>query len=431
MAACDAHPVERLAYVERQSQYLQRRLQQLIDAQSEGLYSGFAQPFQQIDRFEDSTVGPQATGPSGQHANQRIGLRAARMGVSKSMLELLRLREEEREILSSEMSERQDALDAIEAFDSKKSGLQNAISSIRSRQENLHCQNLQRKARTLETEIHELETQLYEKKAAHRHIVDQLSHIENRVEASVSSYTASLDLLKSEIHDFLRNPPIQPLAGDNGDSTFYSLKAKRRTLEMAGDYWTAEKSELRQRQQKVDAEIRALAEGSGVWKSVVEAVNGFEKRLQANLQQIALPEAQVTGSDRTGRLKSGERLIDGIVGDLEDITRKIETQLELAEDKDWKLLVCCIGAELEALREAREKLLPTELSPNDEAPKPESASSNHNHDDQVSQAGSLGNDNSEPPADLLQDGNAHDVERTSKSEHSDGEPDPAWLLSGA
>ncbi|KAF8471785.1 hypothetical protein BDZ91DRAFT_716539 [Kalaharituber pfeilii] len=54
-------------------------------------------------------------------------------------------------------------------------------------------------------------------------------------------------------------------------------------------------------------------------------------------------------------------LIDGIemniLKDIEDVLHKLEQKVQNAESKNWKLLVCCLAAEAQAFKEAREIML--------------------------------------------------------------------------
>ncbi|KXG53701.1 uncharacterized protein PGRI_007510 [Penicillium griseofulvum] len=426
-----------LLHVDRQTKHIERNLQVLIDAQSEGLLSVLGGP--QRDQVAARNLTPTlssngsrpqspSTVPARQPAPKRIGLRAAREGIFQSIYDLLKLREEEREILTSQTNERDNALHDIQSFLSRRNGLEDAITTIHGDEESRRSKQLEEQARNLEADIHELETRLYEMKAKHRHLVNEISQISNSVEAKLSSYTESLSLLDSDIRNYLRDPPIQPLSQNSGESTFHSLNPKRRTLDMAQEHWNTEQVILHSRQQKVDAEILALEEGGGVWKQAVSDVTGFEKRLQANMRhyvEMTTPINQSEGSTPTG-YKEG--LVQSILDDLERTTHRIESHLELAEDKDWKLLVCCIAAELEALREARGLLLPAFGLPVHEEDAPLNPTSLKDHsleeDHEDSRAGPLGNDDPEPPADLLKDADPHHSDTRSED---DDEPDPSWL----
>ncbi|KAJ5142824.1 uncharacterized protein N7515_001611 [Penicillium bovifimosum] len=424
-----------LLYVERQAKHIERNLQVLIDAQSEGLLSVLARPPADGASPTSSSTGVRSQSPSMVPARQppptKIGLRAAREGIFQSIYDLLKLREEERDILLAQTQERENALRDIQSFLSRKSGLEEAITAIRGDPESHRSKRLEEEARNLETDIHELETRLYEMKAKHRHLVEEISHINNSVDAKLSSYTESLSLLESDIRSYLRDPPIQPLAEHAGESTFHSLNPKRRTLDMAQEHWNTEQVRLHSRQQKVDAEIIALEEGGGVWKQAVSDISGFEKRLQANMRhyvELATPATGAAGSTPTD---TKDELVRSILDDMEKTTRRLESHLELAEDKDWKLLVCCIAAELEALREARGLLLSAFDLPHEDAPLNSNAPNDplidhgvDGHEDP--RADPLENDDPEPPADLLKDADPHHSDAAFRSEEDD-DPDPSWL----
>ena len=432
-----------LPYIKRQSKYIEKNLQVLIDAQSDGLMAGLGGP-RQTHTPSDSSRTPTPSEPdsprrsSAQIAKQpprkKIGLRAAREGIFKCIHDLLELREEEREVLAFRMTERKDALAEVDGFNSKAAGLEKAISTIHDSDENQRSRSLQEEARNLEADIHELETKLYGMKAKHRHIVNEISQVGNSVDAKLSSYRSSLSILQSNIQKYLQNPPLEPLSFTTKETTFYSLPPKRRTLEMAQEHWNAEQTEIQTRQAEVDSEILALEEGGGVWKSVVAEVSGFEKRLKTEMSQTIQFKSQQIKADgpsgsneETGRAKA-------IIEDLENTAQRVEKQLRFAEDRRWNLLICCISAELEALREAREMLLTVfnvsgeDLSPSQdgEPAKKSDHAENFGHED--SPTDPLSVDNPEPPADLLKDSNSNSHSDGARSDDEDDEPDPAWLL---
>lgn len=436
-AAASMYHHDPLLHLGRQTNHIQQNLQVLIDAQSEGLLSGLGQSGPGGDLDDSFTPTSSITGrsqspstvPARQPPVKKISLRAARRGIFQSIFDLLKLREEEREVLLSQANERSNALREIAGFTSRRGGLEEAISTLQRDRESQRAKQLQEEARTLETDIHELETRLYEMKARHKHLVSEISNISNSVDAKLSSYTESLSLLQSDIRNYLRDPPIQPSSHRAAESTFYSLNPKRRTLEMAQEHWQQEQERLQKRQQAVEAEIIALEEGGGVWKQVMSDVSDFEKRLRVHMRRYVQLEAQEQSGAQVREPK--EQLALSVAEDLEQTTQRLESQLEHAEDKDWKLLVCCIAAELEALREARGMLLPAfGLPVESDAAVAQSSSPDHETPEEHgnTQAETLGNDDPDPPADLLKDGDAHHADTDNASRSEDDEPDPAWLL---
>ncbi|KAL2836557.1 hypothetical protein BJY01DRAFT_54678 [Aspergillus pseudoustus] len=427
-------------HIERQAKHIQRNLQRLIDAQGEGLLAGLSgqqpeesvPPKSHVSLLEPISSTGASTVPVRQPAAKKIGLRAAREGIFTSMYDLLRLREEEHELLSFRLEERDVGLHEIETFSTKRSALESSISAINDNRDSQLSQELREESIKLETEIHEVENKLSQMKARHHHVVQELHQIENTVESKLSSYKESLSLLDSDIRRFLKSPPVKPSVMSTDSESFYSLKPSRRTLEMAQEYWEQEQSELQHRQKEVTTEIEALDEGGGLWKEVVENISGFEKRLKRTMRQSILSQSQLLQRDISSNSNAESDMIRGIMEHLSQTTDLVEQHLDYAEERDWKLLVCCISAELEALREARGLLLSAfNVSQDDNWPSQEQKLVDHGKDaDPNSHSDPLGVDDSEPPADLLRDVRSHTHGTASKSEgeEEDDEPDPAWLL---
>ncbi|KAL6238893.1 hypothetical protein BDW75DRAFT_200538, partial [Aspergillus navahoensis] len=355
-----AHHQDPLLHVERHAKHLQRNLQLLIDAQSEGLLVGLSaqQPEASVLESHASSSQSHLLNPSEastvrarQPRKENIRLRSAREGIFTSMQDLMRLREEELEILASRQEEMDYGLTEIETLSTKQSELEKAIAEINENRETRRSRELRAESTRLELEIHELENKLAQMKARHRNVVEELAQVENSVEAKLSSYKASLSLLESDVRRFLANPPVKPSARSTAREDFYSLKPNRRTLEMAQEHWETEQSELQCRQEEVICEIEALEEGCDAWKQVVEAICGFEKRLRANIRRSIQDQEQSLQDKNAAHNK--DNLVQTIMEGLEQTTDLVERHLDHAKSKDWKLLVCCISAELEALREAR------------------------------------------------------------------------------
>ncbi|KAL3466016.1 hypothetical protein BJX64DRAFT_34799 [Aspergillus heterothallicus] len=426
--------------IERRAKHIQRNLQRLIDAQSEGLLAGLGG-----QRLEGSVSNEShgsflgspsprgaSTMPVRQPPTKKIGLRAAREGIFTSMYDLLRLREEEQELLTLRLEEREYGLHEIETFKSKRSELESSISAINGNRDSQRSKELREEGLKLESEIHELENKLSQMKARHRFVAQELSQVENTVEAKLSSYKESLSLLDLDIRKFLKSPPVNPPEKSTAGESFYSLKSSRRTIEMAREHWKREQSEIQHRQREVTTELQALDEGCGLWKEVVADISGFEKRLKATMRQSIQSQSQLLQQEASSSNNTNSGMIRGIMEDLSRTTDSVGQSLDYAEERDWKLLVCCISAELEALREARGLLLSVfNASEDDCHPTQERNLENRNKDtDSHSHSDPLGVDDSEPLADLLRDVRSRSPEPATKSEdeEEDDEPDPAWLL---
>ncbi|KKZ64346.1 hypothetical protein EMCG_09662 [[Emmonsia] crescens] len=437
------HQYDSFLHIERQSRQLQHDLQTLLDAQSAGLAAGLSGSAGDDTTSNGSlTPTPTQLGSSPRNAliipvrqppKKRIGLRGARRGILKTMHTLLSLKEEERRLIDSELKKRRSAVKEVDNFVSKQSGLEKAIAEIQTKEGSLRVENLMREASTLETDIRELESKLLQMKARHRHILNEVSQIQNSVDAQLSSYKASLALVQTDVSKYLRSPPIRPLVPPSATPPpFYALNPKRRTLDMAKEQWVIEQSELRSRRRKIDLEIGALREGGGVWQKVVSDISSFEKLLRQEMQNLQLGSRLLEPQDGGDSSIAHGQIV---LNDLDDTATQLETSLQLAEQKNWNLLICCIGAELEAFREAKRLLLEA-LPALKEAngmgaglSKETTALSLSPQEDTSAVAlGKIEGSNEPPSAENTTTQPPHSPVRSSRSEEDD-EPDPAWLLS--
>ena len=430
-----------LLYFDRQVKHIQRSLQVLLDAQSDGLLAGLTAPgydgdLSHADFSRTSSELSSSRRPSlasiKQPEKKKIGLRAAREGILKSMHNLLKLRDEEKGVIAAQIDGRKDALMEIGKLGSKRTGLEESISAIQNDSEAQRSTGLREEAHNLEADINELETRLYEMKNRHRRVLNEISQHDNAVEAKLSSYRTALSLVESDIQRYLYRPPLEPLASIAEDNTFYSLNPSRRTLHMARAHWKSELARLEHKQQEINVEADALDDGIVVWKQAAAAIQGFEKRLRAEMRSFIQTQSQMLQPNSSLSGKTKEEQVKAILEDLKQTSRFVEERLDYAQEKDWKLLVCCIGTELEALNEAQGLLynafnVSTE-KPADHEPERDRVEAEEEGDD--SHASNVHDvDNPEPPDDLLKDTDAqssHGHEAIYRSE--DDEPDPAWLL---
>lgn len=433
------HHQDPFLYIERQSRHIQRHLQVLLDAQSDGLIAGLSGNTQEDALSNGSSTPtasnisssrPPATIPVRQPPKRNIGLRGARRGILKAMNELSSLKEEENITIDAQLKDRRNALRGVDNLVEKRHGLEQAISTIENDPENLQVDALRNESRSLEEDIYELETRLLEKRARHRHVMDEMSQIQNSVDSKLSSYKSSLALLDSDVHKFLRNPQVQPLSTKStGQTPFYSLNPKRRTLDMAQEHWRAEQADLRKRQRDVGSEIIALKDGSAVWQSVVAKVTGFEQMLRKEMHDLQT-QSQLFDSRKPSPSQPNEPRVRTILKELNNTTDFLESKLQLSEENDWKLLVCCITAELEAFKEAKRVMLESLHLPDEECAQSNSQPTAGEDKDHLSDPLGVGG-SGEPPADPLGKGKEASSPQGSatRSEDEYDEPDPAWLLS--
>ena len=373
--------------INRATAALQKTIQSLLDAQSEALVSGSgADDLDTPVTSNGSTPTPSVYSASRDHTRgivpvrqppkHRVSLRSARRGLIKSMQEFAAVKEEESNIVGAEAEKRNTALNALTSFMSKKSGLEQQIADIQSEDVNQRATDLKSEAQTVEREIHELETKLYELRIQHRYLVTEAKQLENTVSSKLSSYQASLHIVENDIERFLTRPPIaMPLASsstaglgtrvfDDEHSAFYSLNPKRRTIAMAQEIWTDENLLLSQKRASAIEDHQALLEGSRVWSKVVEEVRELEKRIRHQMQKEQPNMYQANeglGSDENDLSAPHDQ--DKRSAEMEDMIHQMDrtilslsSKLRKAEDNGWNILICCIGAELEALRQGRNLL---------------------------------------------------------------------------
>ena len=351
-----------LVAVSRQEAHLQSTLQHFLDAQSDGLLAGLASGPPQD---ETSSTGsrtpttanfspggprkPRSIIPVRQPPKKKVGLKGARRGIARAISDLASLKFEEGRILESEISERAQILSTMQQFEAKMVGLKGHIDSIESEETTRKVEDLKGEERALGQEIQELETRLWEMKAKHRQLLQEIEGLDNSVQSKLSSYRSALTLAEKKSRTFLERPPIQ---GSTTTSTtgLWSLPVERRTLQMVRDQYADERDLLRKRFDDVEMERGALADGSGVWNEVVDDVNGVERLLREEMREMQAPFVRENGN---GNAIGGMRKI---LDHMSEARSRIAHKLEVAEERHWRLLICCIGAELEAMNEGQNVL---------------------------------------------------------------------------
>ncbi|EFR05407.1 Atg28p [Nannizzia gypsea CBS 118893] len=353
------NPSEPLIHIERQSRQLQSELQELLDSQSRILTvrEPLVSPPNTSSTRSSTPTTSHTVGlkqsmpiPVRQPRKKAPTLRNVRQGILRSIHHLLCLKEEERDIVNSEIYARKDALDRVKTFMDKRAGLEKYISRIRAGNQQKHVGMLSNELRGLEEEIKEVESRLAELKARRRHMMDEITQLQNSVDAKLSSYEGALSLVKKDSEQFLKMPPIPPLYSNLVPTPFFSLNPGRRTLEMAEEHWSQELSSLEKRSLTTDHEIEALEEGGRIWNETVTLVTETEATLRNTLNQLrreggTFEPAEKTLAERTEPSEIQKALTAAL--------QKLDKYLQLAEEKKWSLLICSIGAEREAFKEAR------------------------------------------------------------------------------
>jgi len=78
---------------------------------------------------------------------------------------------------------------------------------------------------------------------------------------------------------------------------------------------------------------------------------------QGEVPDDLYPQASPKAKSRARRSSSPESMDQVILKGIEEVLHKLDEKVQLAESKNWRLLVCCLAAEAQAFREAREIML--------------------------------------------------------------------------
>jgi hypothetical protein len=344
---------DHLLALQRRARHLEQQLQELLDAQADGLMSGASGHDPEFDAsFSNGSTTPTVSSvhdhdrdaQNGEAARtttrkKKVNLRDARRGIYKRIQQLASVKAEELEVLDEDLRELQTTVEKVDRWAHKKSRLERKIREIKEEDAGARLQSLQTEASKLEQEIRLKEEELWTLKTRHRKVLNELADSENSVEARLSSYTSSLLIVEKEVGAFLSRVPDNhvPLSS----SPFLTLSPKRRTLEMAQEYWREEHLRLEEKCEEVDMNRAALDEGAVLWNEVVKTVLNFETELQNHMQQ----------ADRKPNLDTSKltKLMNTTIEYLEE-------RLEVATSRSWNLLVCAIGAELEAFKQGQHML---------------------------------------------------------------------------
>ncbi|KAI9703385.1 MAG: hypothetical protein M1820_005857 [Bogoriella megaspora] len=441
-----AHEPETILALHRREAQLQADLQHLLDAQAEGLTAGLtggvpesipedltsngsSTPIASLS-FRPSSYGRSMTvAESRRPEPPKLGLGGARRGLWRTIRKLAAVKDEEVTLIGRDIEDNGEVLGRIDTWEQKRDGLQASIRNIeQDSEEGSRAKNLRKEAQELGVEIQEIEARLAEMKSRHRMMIHEVGRLENAVQAQMSSYRESLGIVEKEIRGFLEQPPSGatdmglPRGGRKGKGRvddFTTLPPRRRNLELAKTHWEERRRDLDRRREGVEFEKEALEEGAVVWKDVVDEVMDFEGKLRNHMRSMRGEHLQSEKGEEGQALKT-------LLKSMDQTAVQVESKFKLAEARDWKLLVCCIGAELEAFKQGREIL---EDALVDGEGKDEQSPIRSSHDDlRELNGGLLGQD----PAAMT--GSRESVIRLNKTKKKDydtedDEPDPELLIS--
>ncbi|OBT63125.1 hypothetical protein VE03_07440 [Pseudogymnoascus sp. 23342-1-I1] len=328
----------------RRERALQAEIQELLDAQSAGLLRGRAPKARNGGRSTSKSPAKAATTPRTLHT--------ARLGILRALHSLLELSQTKHSILLSTHTTLQGTLAQLTHWQQKLADLDSKIhalspppsappsSSPHRNRPPPHDDRavLPNDLPTIDREINDLEARLYTLRTHRRLLSRALLEQRSRHEAQASSWVGAKREVEAEVSSWLRRP-TEALSLDGEVArdaqeldAFLALPPGRRTLGGAIEAVRAVLAEVGAQMESVEREGDAVERGAGVWEGVLERVLTFEKELR-------------------GWMKGGGGGAGEVLEKMGGVGREIEGCAEVAEREGWTLLVCAIGAELEAWRE--------------------------------------------------------------------------------
>lgn len=386
----------------RRERAIEQEIQQLLDLQATGLVAGSGMTANSHDDYSDtgsstptgtfySTAStrsrminsihmPTRSTPEGNVIPVRqptggkpLGLRSARAGLQRAISSLAELKQEEDTQVDAALLDRKRALNQVRKLAKQKANVESELKGLEDDNEEplgKELRELSTKFDDVTLNIRQLEEQLQAMRNHRRSLRERLEDITSRREAGLSGYKGALKDATTELSSLMLHPPVQPLdeqifkkgaaplGSDNDAPTgqdFMKLIPERRTAEMALAWWEDEVAVLEARREQIGNEKRALEDGSQAWREVVTLVHTFESNLRSLLKtgRSAKAASSLKGKER---LPTQDELIAAQLAEMDDVVNKLQERLDEAEDKEWNLLICAIGAELEAFCEARDML---------------------------------------------------------------------------
>lgn len=323
--------------------------------------------------------------PVRQPRAKKIGLRGARAGLTRGIAQLTDLKAEEEKSLETALGARKRALTQLQKLTARRDSIAGELHSLETDEE----EPLSRELATLnnahaetDKQIVELEKQLAMLRSRKRTLEGRIADAKSQREAGLSGYRGALRQVEGQLSAVLTRPPVQPIdveslgAGTSrrtsvngkdgsrspdshgsrvlspGGIEFLRLRPERRTAEMARSWWESEVQALEQRKHDVDTEKRALEEGSAVWKEAVRIVSDFENGLRKQMAGQGELDESTTGKGKAPE-PTPEAKMQAQLEKMNEVIAGLSELLRTAEDKGWNLLICAVGAEQEAFREAR------------------------------------------------------------------------------
>lgn len=379
-----------LSVLTRTEKALQAELQELLDAQSAGLVQGRSGGFGEGEDGASETGSSTPTGrsnsrsddgsrrrrkddtrivmPVRQPRKKKLSLRGARRGILGTMEELGAVKEHEAEILQVEKRNLEQSLKQVQRWEKKIVGFEEVMNKLSHGAQGSEEMELKTEKSAVETEIRELEDRMLQLQARDRLLESRIRELGNRREAEISSFREGKREIERVVGEWLRRPGVRdvtsmlgglslPSAGgsENGSTSrhedpatsdgndmipFLTLPPQRRTLPMASSWLTSSLHALDSSLNAISHEHEALLAGSELWAETVALVSDFEEGLRKQMKEDAKQGRQLGTEDLRAQLRK-----------MEDVTVKLEQKEAVAVREGWNLLICAVGAEVEAFRE--------------------------------------------------------------------------------
>jgi hypothetical protein len=315
----------------------------------------------------DDMYGDEVVVPVRQPRRKPMGLSTARAALGRDMTLLADLKAEEDAVLTAALGTRKKALAQLRRLAGRREGLVEELKALEAdAQEPLgqELNELDNERKAVTSEIAELEERLVGLRNRKRWLDGRFEDVKNRKEAGLSGYRNALREVDNGVDNLLKRPPVKPLdlevissgSRENGEDDnqmeqspggveFLRLRPERRTIEMARDWWESEIKILETRRLEVDKDRKALEEGVDIWRDAVQLVADFETSLRQELKGEPRDDGKGKSRDRTS-----EEAMHTQLDKMADVMAALDGKLRIAEEQGWNLLICAIGAELEAFR---------------------------------------------------------------------------------
>ncbi|CCX05639.1 Similar to hypothetical protein GLRG_07112 [Glomerella graminicola M1.001]; acc. no. EFQ31968 [Pyronema omphalodes CBS 100304] len=252
-----------------------------------------------------------------------ISLPSTRTNLLTAMRSLSSLKGSESRLCSTLSQNLTAKITSTRAQTAKSERLRDELRKIRDSPEGVHATAIKEEEIRVATEIKALKRKLKELEKRQRILKKESKEAESRVQAKEASYKGALESVSASLAGLVT-------AGDP---------------EVMVRGWEEERRRMEEQREGARRERAALKEGIKLWERAAEVVEGFEVELGRRVR---------------------EKNMVGVLTAMGGVVRELEDMVEKAQTEGWNLLVAAIGAELQAMKEAREvlrKRLPKERSP--------------------------------------------------------------------